>query len=82
MPVHKSSTEAGQIINDRAGKARKPYRKPGLKSLGDLRTLTLGGSPGTGDSGGAGGYSKPYHSAPISPSDDSSPRSTDASPRQ
>lgn len=31
---------------------RKPYRKPGLESLGDLRSLTLGGSPGAGDSGG------------------------------
>ncbi len=30
---------------------RKPYRKPYLKNLGDLRTLTLGGSPGAGDSG-------------------------------
>lgn len=30
---------------------RKPYRKPQLKQLGDLRTLTLGGTLGTGDSG-------------------------------
>ena len=30
---------------------RKPYHKPHLMELGDLRTLTLGGSPGTGDSG-------------------------------
>jgi hypothetical protein len=29
----------------------KLYRKPELMSLGDLRTLTLGGSPGVGDSG-------------------------------
>ena len=34
--------------------SRKPYRKPRLQELGDLRTLTLGGSPGTGDSGGGG----------------------------
>jgi hypothetical protein len=33
-----------------AGKPRKPYRKPQLGKLGDLRTLTLGGSPGVGDS--------------------------------
>jgi hypothetical protein len=33
-------------------KTRKPYRKPQLGSLGDLRSLTLGGSPGTGESGG------------------------------
>jgi hypothetical protein len=29
---------------------RKIYRKPLLKKLGDLRALTLGGSPGVGDS--------------------------------
>ena len=33
-------------------KIRKPYRKPQLEVLGDLRTLTLGGSPGLNDSGG------------------------------
>lgn len=32
---------------------RKPYRKPCLKKLGDLRSLTLGGSAGAGDSGGS-----------------------------
>ena len=31
---------------------RKPYRKPSLSSLGDLRSLTLGGSIGVGESGG------------------------------
>jgi hypothetical protein len=31
---------------------RQPYCKPILEELGDLRTLTLGGSPGAGDSGG------------------------------
>ncbi len=31
---------------------RKPYSKPQLKALGDLHSLTLGGSPGTGESGG------------------------------
>ncbi len=30
---------------------RKPYQKPHLMGLGDLRTQTLGGSPGAGDSG-------------------------------
>jgi hypothetical protein len=34
-------------------KFRKPYRKPHLEDLGDLRTLTLGASPaGFKDSGG------------------------------
>ena len=30
---------------------RKTYVKPTLNNLGDLRTLTLGGSPGSGESG-------------------------------
>ena len=34
------------------GKPREIYCKPILEDLGDLRTLTLGGSPGIGDSGG------------------------------
>ena len=29
----------------------KPYRKPLLEDLGDLRDITLGGSPGSGESG-------------------------------
>jgi hypothetical protein len=32
--------------------SRRLYQKPRLQELGDLRTLTLGGSPGNGDSGG------------------------------
>jgi hypothetical protein len=35
-------------------KPRRNYRKPKLEDLGDLRTLTLGGSPGVGDSGNPG----------------------------
>ena len=31
--------------------SRKKYHKPQLQELGDLRTLTLGGSPGLLDSG-------------------------------
>ena len=30
---------------------KKLYSKPSLERLGDLRTLTLGGSPGVGESG-------------------------------
>ncbi|MCL4825674.1 MAG: lasso RiPP family leader peptide-containing protein [Anaerolineales bacterium] len=30
--------------------ARRRYRKPLLERLGELRALTLGGSPGVGDS--------------------------------
>jgi hypothetical protein len=29
---------------------RKPYHKPTLQSYGELRDITLGGSPGVGDS--------------------------------
>ena len=36
------------------GNPRKPYSKPQLEMLGDLRNLTLGGSPGSGDSSNAG----------------------------
>lgn len=36
---------------------RRIYIKPQLEKLGDLRTVTLGGSQiGTGDSGGASPY--------------------------
>jgi hypothetical protein len=37
---------------DRA--ARKLYAPPRLVCLGDVRDLTLGGSPGSGDSGNPG----------------------------
>ncbi len=38
-------------------KRRKSYQKPKLEALGDLRSLTLGGSPGgTTDSGPANYY--------------------------
>ncbi len=39
-------------IEEEGTHPRRSYRKPHLEELGDLRTLTLGGSPGTGDSGG------------------------------
>lgn len=31
---------------------RSPYHRPELQFFGDVRGLTLGGSPGMGDSGG------------------------------
>ena len=34
----------------RVGRARKPYRAPRLTCYGDLRGVTLGGTPGVGDS--------------------------------
>ena len=37
-------------MEEKKARKRKPYRKPLLETLGDLRTLTLGGTPGFGDS--------------------------------
>ena len=42
--AHLSRTENVRML-------RKLYRKPQLEVLGDLRSLTLGGSFGTGESG-------------------------------
>lgn len=39
-------------LSGKKDEPRKRYSKPLLEELGDLRTLTLGGSPGVGDSGG------------------------------
>lgn len=36
---------------DRTSGWRKPYVSPVLRPLGDVRSLTLGGSPGVNDSG-------------------------------
>ncbi len=44
-----NNTQLPKIKNP--AKLRKPYRKPQLESLGDLRSLTLGGSFGSGESG-------------------------------
>ncbi len=38
---------------------RKKYEKPVLIPLGDIRDVTMGGSPGFGDSG-AGNPEKPF----------------------
>jgi hypothetical protein len=50
---------------------RRPYASPRLVVLGDLRSLTLGGSPGAGDSG-VGAPRKPLvvGEAPFPPSID------------
>jgi hypothetical protein len=37
----------------RGGASRLPYSAPKLTVLGDVRDLTMGGSPGIGDSGNA-----------------------------
>jgi hypothetical protein len=45
------SPEAKKSCKENEVKLRKPYRKPHLEELGDLRSMTLGGSPGINDSG-------------------------------
>ncbi len=45
---------------------RKLYVKPRLEEMGDLRTLTLGSSPGGMESGGTGGYHEPMEAGPWS----------------
>ena len=51
--------------------SRKPYRKPALEKLGELRTLTLGGSVGTGDSGAGSAVEFPPADMPGFPPPDS-----------
>ena len=46
--------ETNTLSDERVGKQRKAYRRPQLTQLGDLRNLTLGGSPGPGESGHTG----------------------------
>lgn len=41
----------GRETDPERAPSRKPYAKPVLEKLDDLRALTLGGSPGMGDSG-------------------------------
>jgi hypothetical protein len=47
---HYTNFTQGAILMNK-NQNRKLYRKPRLEVLGDLRTLTLGGSPGLNDSG-------------------------------
>lgn len=44
--------ERENLTTGGGGVRRKPYEKPQLQVLGDLRDITLGGSGGSGDSGG------------------------------
>ncbi len=39
--------------NGKDNQIKKDYIKPQLTPLGDIRDVTMGGSPGTGDSGNA-----------------------------
>ena len=49
MPGH-----VEHIVEPADTDARASYVAPELRDLGDVRDLTLGASPGTGDSGGSG----------------------------
>ncbi len=51
---HELQSETERADNGNKTKVRKRYRTPKLQELGDLRSLTLGGSPGVDDSGSAG----------------------------
>ncbi len=48
-----------------ADRRRRPYRPPRLVDFGDVRDLTLGGTPGTGDSGNP--TQKPFAFGPGPP---------------
>ena len=43
--------ERKRVLMDSTVEKRKPYRRPRLVLLGDLRGITLGGSLGMGESG-------------------------------
>lgn len=44
--------EVKELPSVQKEQVRKPYQKPRLEELGDLRAITLGGSPGFGDFSG------------------------------
>ena len=53
--IRKMATENSQPTKVGAtSNTRKPYQKPKLEVLGDLRSFVLGGSPGANDSGSFG----------------------------
>lgn len=57
MPDHNEIPSNAKLIlvEESKDQPRKPYRKPTLEELGDLRALTLGGSMGYGDLSGTSG---------------------------
>ena len=56
---NKKPTEIEPNPIESKDKSGKPYHKPRLEDLGDLRTITLGGSPGINDSGAGDPYFPP-----------------------
>ena len=54
MKNKQKSSSKINILKVRNKKGTKTYRKPCLKDLGDMRSITLGTSLGLGESTGAG----------------------------
>jgi hypothetical protein len=49
---HVGNRKAGGWVDARQARGdqpRRPYQSPALQALGDVREVTLGGSPGMGD---------------------------------
>lgn len=44
------SSGEGEVRQSTSSPARRRYQPPRLECLGDVRDITLGGTPGTGDS--------------------------------
>ena len=51
LPEHVTPDEAEQTSGPSARGVRRPYTTPQLDTYGHIQTLTLGGSPGAGESG-------------------------------
>ena len=62
--IDRKILDSNKIDMGMQSKPRRAYRKPQLEILGDLRSLTLGGSPGIGESG-SGNPHKPRTNRPL-----------------
>ena len=51
LAMRESYRVPNEITPNPVDAIRKPYFRPILEELGDLRSMTLGGTPGRGDSG-------------------------------
>jgi len=52
MDIDKRKITSTKVITQKSHNTnKKEYKKPQLKSYGKLKDITLGGSPGAGDSG-------------------------------
>lgn len=64
MPRAASDRPQGEITARSEQSGRRTYHPPVLSRYGDVRGLTLGGSPGFGDSGSGGGQENPFQGGP------------------